>query len=173
MAQATKPDMSECAEMAKTTEAHARFKPFIGKFKARVQMWMAPGDPMISTGVMTNTLELGGRYLHQSYKGDPNPGPFPSFEGRGYWGYNTTDNRYEGFWIDNACTFMMTEQGQVDAAGKVWTMHGSMTNPQTGQPMKKKSIVKLESENRHTMEMFFQSPGSDWQRSMHIEYTRA
>ena len=138
-----------------------------------MKMWMGPGEPMLSTGVMTNALELGGRYLHQSYKGDPNPGPFPSFEGRGYWGYSTTDSRYEGFWVDNACTFMQTEQGQVDAAGKVWTMHSSMTSPQTGKPMKKKSVITLKDDDHHTMEMYFESPDGGYQKSMHIEYTRA
>lgn len=173
MSEATTMGHEDCSAMARTTEAHARFKPFAGKFRARVSMWMGPGDPMVSTGVMTNTLELGGRYLHQSYTGDPNPGPFPSFEGRGYWGYNTTDNRYEGFWIDNACTLMQTDQGQVDSSGKVWTMMSSMTNPQTGKAVNKKSVITLKDESHHTMEMFFDMGDGAWTRSMLIEYTRA
>ena len=35
-------------------EHHAKLKPFVGKFKAEVKMWMGPGDPMESTGKMTN-----------------------------------------------------------------------------------------------------------------------
>ena len=50
---------------------------------------MGPGDPMVTTGVMENTLALGGRFLRQDYTGDPSDGPFSNFEGRGYWGYNT------------------------------------------------------------------------------------
>ena len=65
---------------------HFRFKPFVGKFRSEVQMWMGPGEPMVVTGTMTNTLELGGLYLQQDYVGDPNDGPFPSFEGKGFWG---------------------------------------------------------------------------------------
>ncbi len=49
--------------MSRTTEAHERLKPFEGTFKAEVKMWMGPGDPMVSTGTMTSTLELGGRFL--------------------------------------------------------------------------------------------------------------
>ncbi|MBK7403648.1 MAG: DUF1579 domain-containing protein [Phycisphaerales bacterium] len=173
MGEVTTKPTEDCAAMSGTTEAHARFKPFVGTFKGRVQMWMGPGDPMVSTGTMVNTLELGGRYLHHNYKGDPNPGPFGAFEGRGYWGYNTADNRYEGFWIDNACTIMQSDHGQVDASGKTWTMIGSMTNPQTGQPLKKKSVITLRDADHHTMEMFFDAGDGAWHRSMLIEYTRA
>lgn len=166
-------DADTCAAMGATTEAHERFKPFVGTFKADLKMWMGPGDPMVSTGTMTNTLDLGGRFLHHSYKGHANDGPFPDFEGRGYWGYNTTDNRYEGLWIDTACTFFQLEHGQVDDSGKVWTMLGTMTNPQTGRPMNKKSVVTLHDDNSHEMEMFFDTGDGDWCRSMHIAYTRA
>ncbi|HZW10787.1 MAG TPA: DUF1579 family protein [Phycisphaerales bacterium] len=173
MGQVTKSEQASCDATGKTTDAHARLRPFAGTFRAEVRMWMGPGEPMLSSGTMTNTLELGGRYLHQSYKGDPNPGPFPAFEGRGYWGYNTTDNRYEGFWIDNACTFMQLELGQVESSGRVWTMHSSMTSPETGAPMRKKSVITLKDEQRHTMEMYFEAPGGEWRKIMHIEYERA
>jgi hypothetical protein len=164
---------ADCAAMGATTEAHERFKPFVGTFHAKVTMWMGPGDPMVSTGTMTNALDLGGRFLHQSYKGDCNDGPFPNFEGRGYWGYNTIDNRYEGLWLDTACTFFQNETGQVDKTGKVWTMLGSMTNPETGKPMRKRSIITLHDDNSHEMEMSFETAPDKWSKGMHIEYTRA
>ncbi len=68
---------SECdfAAISATTEDHKRLAPFAGSFKAEVKMWMGPGDPMVSTGRMVNTLDLGGRFLHQVYTGDPNDGP--------------------------------------------------------------------------------------------------
>ena len=37
----------------------------VGTFKAVVKIWMGPGEPMVSTGVITNTMELGGRFLQQ------------------------------------------------------------------------------------------------------------
>ncbi len=173
MSEAAPAGSDGCAGMGRTTGAHDRFKPFVGTFRAVVRMWMGPGDPMLSTGTMTNTLELGGRYLRQSYTSDPNPGPFPGFEGRGYWGYNTTEQCYEGFWIDNACTFMQLERGQVDGPGKVWTMEGVVTNPQTGKPMKKRSVITLKDDDHHTLEMLLEGPDGSSHRSMHIEYTRA
>lgn len=173
MSTETTNEARDCAAMGATTEAHERFGPLVGTFKAEVKMWMGPGDPMVSTGVMTNEMELGGRFLRQVYKGAADGGPFPGFEGRGYFGYNTAAGRYEGFWIDTACTFFQIEHGQVDASGKVWTMHSEMDNPQTGRRMKKKSVITVHNENAHEMEMFFDMGDGAWSRGMHITYARA
>ena len=58
------------------------------RLRREVKIRMGPGEPSITTGVMTNSMDLGGRFLRQSYQGDAVEGPFPSFAGRGYWGYN-------------------------------------------------------------------------------------
>lgn len=166
-------DMDAMARCAALCDEHEKLKPLEGTFKAEIKMWMGPGDPMVSTGTMVNTLDLGGRYLRQDYKGDPNPGPFPNFEGRGFFGYNTIDKRFEGMWIDNASTMMMTEHGQVDASGKKWEMRGQMTDPGSGQPMRKRSVVTIHDDNSHTMEMFFAVGDGPEIKSMEISYARA
>ncbi len=158
--------------MAKPAAEHERFKPFVGTFSSEVKLWMGPGDPMISTGVMTNTMDLDGLFLRQTYKGDPNPGPFPSFEGRGFWGYNTVTKQYEGFWVDNASSIMQTETGGVDSSGKVWTMVGEMPDPQTGQMMTRRSVITLQNQDHHKMEMFFSKQGEPESKAMEINYTR-
>lgn len=165
--------MQAMCEAAAPCEHHDRFKPFEGTFRAVVKMWMGPGEPMISTGTMVNTLDLGGRFLRQEYKGDPHPGPFPNFEGKGYWGYNRTDGRYEGFWIDTGGTMMTTDQGQCDRSGRRWEMKGTMTCPGTGHAMTKRSVITLHDKNSHTMEMFHALAGEPEAKSMEITYTRA
>ena len=115
---------------------HKRLEPFAGTFRSEVKMWMGPGDPMITTGTMTNSWQLGGLYLQQEYVGDSSGGSFPSFVGKGYWGYNTTSKKYEGFWIDSGSTTMQLESGDVDSSGLVWTMHSELKCPQTGVLMK-------------------------------------
>lgn len=162
----------ECMQPMQPGEHHAKLEPFVGTFKAKVKMWMGPGEPNESTGTMVNEWDLGGRYVRQTYTGDDG-GPFPGFEGRGYWGYNTVTNEYEGIWLDNACTMMQPEKGQVDDSGKVWTMHGSFANPETGQPMSKRTVITVRDDDRHTMEMFFDVPGMGEMKTMEIEYTRA
>ena len=150
---------------------HEQLKPFEGKFRARVRIWMGPGDPMVSTGMMENTMDLGGRFLCQTYTGDPSEGPFPKFEGRGFWGYNQISKQYEGVWIDNASSVMQTEVGTVDASGKVWTMSGSVPDPHTGGTMTKRSVITLQDDDHHRMEMFFVKDGKE-SKCMDIEYAR-
>ena len=161
-----------CAEMGALADAHKKLDAFVGTFTAEVKLWMGPGEPHVSTGMMENALDLDGRFLRQTYKGDPGDGPFQNFEGRGFWGYNTVTKKYEGFWIDSASTGMQNEVGDVDDSGKVWTMSGEMTNPQTGQPMKKRSVITLQDNDHHKMEMFFSGPDGDESKGMEINYTR-
>lgn len=161
-----------CADMGALGDAHKKLDPFVGTFAAEVKLWMGSGEPHVSTGVIENALDLDGRFLRQTYRGDPGDSPFPNFEGRGYWGYNTVTNKYEGFWIDSASTAMQNEVGDVDESGKVWTMIGEMTNPQSGQVMKKRSVITLQDNDHHKMEMFFSGPDGDESKGMEINYTR-
>lgn len=164
---------ADFAAMAATGDEHKKLEPFVGTFKSKVSMWMGPGDPQISTGTMVSEWDLGGRFLKQTYSGDPNEGPFPSFEGRGYMGYNTSSKQYEGMWIDNASTIIQMETGHVDESGKVWTMVGEMPHPMApGQTMAKRSVITVVDEDHHRMEMYFDS-GDGEAKSMEIEYHRA
>ena len=171
MSDATKTENQEFTMPAAGPE-HKKIQPFEGTFKSEVKMWMGPGDPMISTGTITNSWKLGGLYLHQDYVGDAVEGPFPSFAGQGYWGYNTGTKKYEGFWIDNASTMMQTESGDVDADGKVWTMHSEVTCPQTGVPMKKRSVITLIDDDHNKIEMYFTPEDGNEMKAMEINYTR-
>ncbi len=162
---------TDFAAMSAPTANHERLTPFVGKFRAEVKIWMGPGDPNVSTGTMTNTFALGGRFLRQEYKGDPNDGPFPSFEGHGYWGFNKATGKYEGFWIDNASTIMQVDAGDVDDSGKRWEMKGEMVGP-TGDPFVKRSVITLDDEDHHSIEMFF-IHGDQESKAMEIRYTRS
>jgi hypothetical protein len=67
---------------------------------------------------------------------------------------------------------MQIETGDVDATGKVWTMLSDFTHPATGQAMKKRSVITLIDDNRHTMEMYFVSADGHASKSMEIDYRR-
>jgi hypothetical protein len=162
---------AECAMPVPRNE-HERLQPFVGKFRAEVKMWMGLGEPMVQTGTMTTTRELSGLYLQQDYVGDPGKGPFSSFEGKGFWGYNTTQNRYEGFWIDNASTTMQFEHGEVDASGKIWEMKGEMICPQSHQPFTKRSVISLFDEDSNRIEMYFTGADGNEMKCMEINYSR-
>jgi hypothetical protein len=159
------------AEAMSPGPEHKLLKSFLGTFRAEVQLWMGPGDPMVSTGTMTNIMVLDGRYLRQKYVGDASEGPFPNFKGHGFWGYNRIANRFEGYWIDNASTIMQFETGSVDESGKVWTMTSEMVDPQGGT-MSKRSVITLKDDDHHSIESFFTKEGQEF-KAMEIQYERA
>ena len=158
--------------MAAPGEAHSRLEPFVGTFRAEVKLWMGPGDPVVSTGTMVNEFDLGGRFLRQIYRGDAADGPFPSFAGHGYWGYNTTTKKYEGFWIDTASTMMQMEYGDVDESGRVWEMHSEFVAPSSNQTMKKRTVITLIDDDHHSMVTFMEIPGQPEFKNMEIMFTR-
>ena len=151
---------------------HERLRPFLGRFRAEVKMWMGPGQPMVTTGTMENSWQLNGLYLHQDYQGDESPGIFPGFQGKGYWGFNTMTGQYEGFWIDVASSMMQMEYGSVDDSGKVWTMLSECAMPPNGQIMKRRSVITLTDQDHHTMESYVVGPDGKDHKTMEITYQR-
>ncbi len=160
--------MQAMAEASKPVVEHTKLEPFAGEFRATVKMWMDPaGEPMVSTGVMKNQWILGGRFLEQVYEDDQG-----FFSGRGHWGYNRTDGRYEGFWIDTATTMMMTESGQMDREGH-WTMTSTMSDPCGSGTMHKRTTIELVSPDEHVMTTYIRPEGMGSEcKCMEISFIR-
>jgi hypothetical protein len=160
-------------EMPVAGREHALLKPFEGKFRATVKIYMGAPEPQVSTGTMFNTFQLGGLYLHQDYQGDAPPQPHLAFIGRGYWGFNFGSQLYEGFWIDNASSMMQTESGTVDSTGKSWTMTSEFTNPRDGSTIKKRTEIKVKDADHHSMDSFMTAADGNEFRTMTIDYKRS
>lgn len=152
---------------------HALMKPMEGTFTSEVKIWMGPGEPAISTGVMKNSFQVGGLYLFHDYKGDATEGPFPSFVGQGYFGFNTTASKFEGLWIDNVSTAMQMETGTVDESGRVFEMHSEFVMPGAGVTFQKRTVITIVDDNHHKMISFITPPGGEEIKNMEINYTRA
>ena len=51
-------------------------------------------------------------------------------------------------------------------------MTGELTNPETGEPMRKRSVITLKDDDHHSLEMYFQGPDGSDMKGMEIQYTR-
>jgi hypothetical protein len=162
--------MAMMAQMSAPEAAHELMSPLVGTFRAQVSMWWEPGgEPHVSTGTMVNTWVLGKRWVEEHYKSDDG-----FFAGQGLIGYNKTSGKYEGMWIDSMSTFMQFETGNYDPKTRTYEMHSEMLCPQSGVPMKKRSVIRVLSDNEHTMEMYFSAPGQPGEeKAMEIKYKRA
>ena len=144
-----------CAMAGTLTAAHELLVRFAGTWRAEVKMWMGPGpgtgaEPMISHGTMVNTLIFGGTFIEHDYTDDSG-----MFAGRGFFGYNTIEERWESVWLDTMATFMMTERGSYDAESRSWTMTDELKDPGSGHMMRKRSVVTLHGDGSHSMETWF------------------
>lgn len=167
------PEMMEAFErMGRTTAEHELLKSFEGSWTSTVRMFCGPpgSDAQESHGVMVNEMDLDGKFLRQVYEDDAG-----AFSGRGYWGYNAIDGRWEGFWIDSMTTMFNLETGEYDAGSKTWTMRGTMTDPTSppGEPrtMLRRSVIRMVSDNEHVMEMYHAQGGKPEEESMGMEIT--
>jgi hypothetical protein len=161
-------EMQEMAERSKPSAEHGALDAFEGEWRARVEMWWeADGDPMVSTGTMINRWVLGKRYLEQIYEDDQG-----MFSGRGAWGYNRVDRRYEGSWMDTASTMMQFETGTRDDAG-VWTMRSSCSNPMGSGAMDKRTTIEITGPNEHVMTSYIRPNGAPEEfKCMVLTFTR-
>lgn len=152
---------------------HQRLQPFVGSFRTEVKLYMGPGEPDVQHGLMQNEFQCDGLYLHQHYTGDAAADTTQRFLGRGYWGYNQTQQQYEGFWIDNASTMMQLETGHCDSEGKEWIMQAEFLHPHLGQRVSKRSVIRLIDQDHHTMDSYMTIPGRPEMLTMQIAYVRA
>lgn len=161
--------MDECMKHAAPSDGHKPLDAFVGTWDAHVTFWMPDAPPCESDGVMVNAWILGGRYLEQRYRGEIFGA---QFEGRGYFGFNNATKKYEGFWIDTACTNMSNEVGDYDPPTRTFTMDAPFINPADGSSGSKRTLIKVISADEHTMDTFAPGPDGKLSKMMAIHYKR-
>lgn len=162
--------MEAWMKAAAPNDAHKKLQPFIGTWKTKVTMWMAPGAPPdTTTGVSINTWALGGRYIEQRYTGTFMGQPF---HGIGYTGYDNIKKVYVGTWIDNASTAIMMTIGKLDSSGKSMSFSGTMDDPMSGKALPMEEKINFLDKDHHTFEMWSPGPDGNMYKSMEIDYKR-
>lgn len=161
------------------SDFHKRLESLIGDWNVVMNIYPAAGaKPVTSSGMVSQKKWiLGNRQIQEEIVA----GAIGGMEHRKLTvlGYNNVNGRYEFTTFDNLDTQAMSYHGSADAAGKVITMTASYTQAAYGglvtgdgvgrangaKPNPKKSIVgvaftirdvlTIESNNRHTLQMYF------------------
>jgi len=127
-------------------EHHAKLALLEGNWAMTVTVWMQPGaEPTVSTANSTSKMVMGGRYMLDTVEGTAMGMPF---SGMGWTGYDNVDQQYESTWIDNLGTGIYTYHGQWDDEVNGIVMHGSYTDPVTGQKVEMKTVTRLEGPDK-------------------------
>ena len=90
---------------------HQLLASVAGDWAFKSRMWMKPSaPPSESTGTVSYTTQLGGRFVEGMYRGEMMGMPF---EGRGLMGYDNVSGQFQSTWADNMGTTIMLMTGQV------------------------------------------------------------
>ena len=132
---------------------HKLLEPIIGKWNFTARFWFDPSGPaMESKGTAERKWILGGRFVMDDAQ---SPSFFDhGFQGLGLMGYDNVQQKYTSVWIDSMTTSFTQSAGTVDASGKVFTYHKEEIDPLTKQKFKARDVVKIESNDKHVMEMY-------------------
>ncbi|MEO0575493.1 MAG: DUF1579 family protein [Pseudomonadota bacterium] len=144
--------MQAMAAAATPGDAHAKLAKGVGSFKASMAFFMEPGgDPLVSQMSVERTMDLNGRVMNESWKGQVMGAPF---EGRGRTGFDNVTQKYWSTWTDNMSTGLLVMHGAWDADEEAMVLHGESTHPVTGKTYKTRAVGKYLPEGKESMVMY-------------------
>lgn len=160
--------MAEMMKISAPGPMHALLGTLAGNWKTSVKTWMGP-EPTLSEGTCERTMIMGGRYLESKYTGDMMGMPF---EGMEILTYDNMKKQFTSMWIDNMAPMLtFGSDGQVDASGKVLTIHTSVPDPQTGKTEPFTYVTTIMDKDHNTFVMNGTKDGKSY-KVMEINYTR-
>jgi Protein of unknown function (DUF1579) len=173
-------DMPAWARRGLPGPSHAALNPLAGTWRVQKSLYIAVGTrdrPAESSDLVARRdWVAGGRYLHDVTEGTVAGGPYWRL---GLLGYSTMDERYEWITVDATNANMMiylgaprtAEQTPISMAG-VFTDQGVLGEETVGKPVGMRTVIRIESEDRHVMELYLTPPGADELLADRSVYTR-
>jgi hypothetical protein len=160
--------MAQYELLAKPGPQHQWLVDMAGTWATSAKMWMEPGKaPMESTGTEEAKAVLGGRFVTMHFNGTMMGKPF---EGMGMVGFDNIKKKFVMTWADSMGTMMIYAEGTGDQKERTFTGEEELPN---GQKHPFRWVIKVQSKDQHTMEMW--APGMDGKeaKQMEIVYKRA
>lgn len=159
-------------------------QPLAGTWKVEKSLFVAigtPDKPARGEGMTTKREWIGdGRFLHDVTQGSFNGQPY--FRA-GFLGYNNMDQRYEWVTADNFTPTLMAYQARngsgPNVSGQPIDMKGQFTDlgitgeANVGKNIPMRTVIRIESENRHVFEIYFTPPGGTEVLADRMVFTRA
>ena len=165
-------DKKDPPDLSTPGPEHKILESLAGAYGAKVKAYFEPGKPPEeSTGVMKRKMLMGGRYLQEEYEGKIGP---ESFSGMGLVGFDRIKKKYVVTWIDSMSTGFMTSEGTYDTDKKTLTYISEDIDPNTGKKTKGRDVLRFDSDDQQTFEMYRQSTddGGKELKVLEIVYTR-
>ena len=97
-----------------------------GVWDAEVELYVGPPEkqPVRKTGVQTNRLVSRGNAIVNDFRYADG-----SYEGTGMWGWDATNNRYSGSWIDSDTHLVRQDIGYYDPDTRIFRWEADTLQP--------------------------------------------
>jgi hypothetical protein len=149
---------------------HKKLDALAGSWTFTMKMWMEPGKPpQEGKGTAEQKWIMDGRFLQEDVHSDSFG---DKFTGMGLTGYDNGIGKYTSFWIDSTTTAMSLSLGSADASGKVVTFNKDEFDPMTKKKVKIRDVIRIDSNDKHTVESYRTEEGGKEMKMMEIVYTR-
>lgn len=157
-------------EMPKPGKEHEALKVFEGDWTFEGKFYMDPAQPPAEMkGTETSKMVMGGWYLNSDVKSTFMGAPF---EGRWTMTYSLFKKKYQAGWIDSMMPHLFTSEGDVDATGKIFTLHGEGFDPATGKATKERWVMEVKDADNHAMTFYGPGPDGKERKAGEITYKR-
>jgi hypothetical protein len=163
-------------------QGHAVLTPLVGTWHVQMSFYGTLGrradqPPLVTEDLISRKQWVAGeRYIEDTMEGTLGGAPVWR---KGWLGYSIMDGRYEWVTIDPVNTTMMRFEGVPNSAGQVpismsgiFTDQGVAGEETVGKSVGMRTVIKIESNDRHVFELYFTRPGQQETLATRGVYTR-
>jgi hypothetical protein len=148
---------------------HKLLAKLAGDWQVKMKVWFEPGKPPTeSTGAMKRKMILGGRYLQEEFEAKLGDEPF---SGLGIVGYDRLRKKFVTTWADSMSTGVLVSDGTYDADKKSFIYLNDDVDA-AGKKTKGRDVLRIDSDDQLTFEMFRTPEGGTEFKALEIIYTR-
>jgi hypothetical protein len=162
---------------------HRRLDALVGDWNVDMTFYIAGGTeakPLFAPGLTCRRewiTETGNRHMRDITQGTFGGNPYYRL---GILSYSTMDQRYEWNTVDALNSNMMTYKGAKGSAradGDIvmtgeFTDQGVLGDSYAGKTVGQRTVIKIESPNRHVFDVYFTPPGEKERLAAHAIYIR-
>jgi hypothetical protein len=140
------------AESGQPCAEHKKLQPFVGDWAITVKLWTSPGQPPAEAkGTAERKWIMGGRFVQETVKIECKG---KIFEGMGLLGYDKAQKKFTAMKACGLCGTISHGLATCNASGKKFECAKEECCPLSGQKVKGRDEVVIESDDRIVVNVF-------------------
>jgi hypothetical protein len=144
--------MKALAQAGQPGAEHKKLEPLVGDWTFTLKLWTDPSQPPAELqGTVERKWIMGGRFVQETVKGEF---AGKQFEGLGLLGYDNAQKKYTSVKVCGLCGKISHGLSTCDASGTKFECANEECCPLTGQKVKGRDELVIESNDRIVLNVF-------------------